>query len=251
MKRLVLILAYLCLALSGVARAANQPSVPLVARLGTDHVKLGTGFTGKSILVYGSIASGGEVIIKLSAPDEPVSLTHKIHIGPFWLSGKKVSITGAPAIAQILSSKPINEFVSKANRTRWGFELASMLSQASANPSSRLENWRMELLKAKQASGEYSVHAGAVKIIDNRLFRARFFLPSNVPTGTSKVEVYLVRQGVVVAHQTLRLKVSEGVGQFIVYASRHHPWVFGLVLSLIALFFGMSFSVLLSKISRS
>ena len=57
--------------------------------------------------------------------------------------------------------------------------------------------------------GLYADRVGRVTFIGTTLFRANLHLPSNVPTGTFLIDVYLVRDGKIVDAQNMPLVISK------------------------------------------
>lgn len=252
MKRLSWLLLLCCLTVAGPGWAATTTNGALLTELGSDYVKLTSDFTGQTILVFGTTSQAGNVIIKVVSPSEPVNLSHKIKIGPFWVNGAKVAVHDAPALVQILSSAPLDKLLGQSERDRYGLNLKDALTGAkAANPPPGLGDWRSALLELKKRSDHYQIQNNAVHIMHQRLFRATFRLPADIPLGNYRVHVYLVKGGHIFAHQTLQLHAMQmGMEHRVVHAARHVAWTFGIGLTLFALFFGLGFSILLRLITR-
>ncbi|HDO34330.1 MAG TPA: hypothetical protein ENH08_04335, partial [Chromatiales bacterium] len=120
MKKLLACIGFACavFAAGGVYAADG-----LTVELSHAHVEITSHFTGKKILVYGVRSHPGAVIVKLVSPPEEVNLSRKIRIGPFWVNGAKVAVHGAPAIAYLLSSEPLDQALSPQQRARYGLTL--------------------------------------------------------------------------------------------------------------------------------
>jgi uncharacterized protein (TIGR02186 family) len=67
--------------------------------------------------------------------------------------------------------------------------------------------FRTALVQQKKKQGLYADRVGRVTFIGERLFRANLHLPSNVPTGTFLIDVYLVRDGRIVDAQNMPLVI--------------------------------------------
>jgi len=255
MKRLSWLLLLCCLTVAGRGWAATTATNNggLLTELGSDYVKLTSDFTGQTILVYGTTSEAGNVVIKVVSPSEPVNLSHKVKIGPFWVNGAKVAVHDAPALVQILASAPLDTLLSQSERDQYGLNLKDALTGAKADrPPSGLGDWRSALLELKKRSHHYEVQDGAVHIMHRRLFRATFRLPADIPLGNYQVHVYLVNGGHVFAHQTLQLHVLQmGMEHRVVRAAHHSSWTFGIALTVFALLFGLGFSILLRLITRA
>ncbi len=64
-------------------------------------------------------------------------------------------------------------------------------------------------MQQKRKQGLYADRVGRVTFIGETLFRANLHLPSNVPTGTFLIDVYLVREGRIVDAQNMPLVISK------------------------------------------
>ena len=70
-------------------------------------------------------------------------------------------------------------------------------------------SFRIALVQQKRKQGLYADRVGRVTFIGETLFRANLHLPSNVPTGTFLIDVYLVRDGRIVDAQNMPLVISK------------------------------------------
>ncbi len=250
MKKLLACIGLACAVFAtGGVRAADG----LTAELSHAHVEITSHFTGKKILVYGVRSHSGVVIVKLVSPPEEINLSRKIRIGPFWVDGAKVSVRGAPAIAYLLSSKPLDRALSPQQRARYGLTLADVLKGARAHaPPGALPHWRAELLALKRRAGYYRLDGHAVNLVNRHLFRAVFDLPADVPIGRYRIEVYLARGGRVVAHDELRLAVLQPSFERRLARTAHdRSWAFGVGVTLLALASGLGLSIGLRWFTRA
>ncbi|GBE11073.1 putative transmembrane protein [bacterium BMS3Abin12] len=250
MKKLLACIGFACavFAAGGVYAADG-----LTVELSHAHVEITSHFTGKKILVYGVRSHPGAVIVKLVSPPEEVNLSRKIRIGPFWVNGAKVAVHGAPAIAYLLSSEPLDQALSPQQRARYGLTLADVLKGARAHaPPGALPNWRAALLTLKRRTGHYRLDGHAVNLASRHLFRAVFDLPADVPIGSYHIEVYLAHGGRVVARDDLRLAVLQpSFERRLARAAHDRSWAFGTGVTLLALAFGLSLSIGLRWFTRA
>ena len=73
----------------------------------------------------------------------------------------------------------------------------------------QLAEYRKALVRLKTSEQLYDEGLGSVNTTSNRLFRTRILFPSNVPTGTYFVEVYLFRNGTVAAAEIVPFNISK------------------------------------------
>jgi uncharacterized protein (TIGR02186 family) len=69
--------------------------------------------------------------------------------------------------------------------------------------------FRTALIDEQQRAGLFATRVGKVDFLGDRLFRTTISFPSNVPTGTYLVQVFLIRDKGIVAGQTTPLVVSK------------------------------------------
>ena len=99
--------------------------------------------------------------------------------------------------------------------------------------------YRDALVRAKRRAGVFAAENSRVLFLGNRLFRTRIAFPSNVPTGTYTVTVFLVRDDRVVSAQTTPLLVSKtGIGADVFAFAHNYSALYGVASVLIALFAG-------------
>lgn len=90
-------------------------------------------------------------------------------------------------------------------------------------------------MRSKTDEGLFVTEAGQVRFLGERLFRTNIRFPANVPTGTYTVDVFLVRDGEVVAAQATPLVVSKiGVGADMADIAHRYAAIYGIIAVLVA-----------------
>ncbi len=103
----------------------------------------------------------------------------------------------------------------------------------------RTMTFRSALINGMRRLGHYGSGEGKVDFLGNRLFRTSVHFPANVPTGTYKVEVFLIRDGQVVGAQTTPLIISKvGLGAEIFDFAHRHAALYGILSVCLALLAG-------------
>jgi uncharacterized protein (TIGR02186 family) len=243
--RFVLILSLAAGAsLTGPARAADDG---LVSHLEADHVDVTSEYTGEDLLFFGSLARGGELIIKVVSPEQVVALDRKIKVGPAWLDGERLLIQGMPGLLYLLSSRPIDELLSDSEQARYGLRLSDALNHAQASAADAGgADWGEAFLRLKKRSGYYLEQGDAVNLEQGRLFYTRVPLPAASPLGRYELSVYLVRAGRVVAQQTQALDVREvRIEHWADRVAHEQAWLFGAGLMLVCVSLGLLLGVAL------
>jgi uncharacterized protein (TIGR02186 family) len=204
--RAALLLTGLALGLApGAARAQA-----LVADLTSHLVAITTGFTGTSVVLFGATDGAGDVIVVVRGPERDMTVRRKSKVAQVWINTRQVTFAQAPSFYSLASSRPLDEIAPPAMRQlqQIGIGNIRLNPPAGLSPEETAE-FRDALLRSQIRDGLYVPTAGQVNFLGNRLFRTTIAFPANVPVGTYRVEVFLVRDKAVVSGQTTPLVISE------------------------------------------
>ena len=223
----------------------------LVADLSSHLISVTAGFAGTDLLLFGSVADEGDVIVVLRGPDSRVAVRKKERsVVGIWVNKSEIVFTGVPSFYRVASSRPLDQF--KRGRVLEVHEigLENLRFTAATPVSEELENqFHSALIRNKQRQALYSGEGLPISFLGERLFRTRISVPSNVPTGTYTVTVYLVRAGNVISAQSIPLVVSKiGVGARVYDFAHQHAAGYGLLAVAMALFAGWLGSALFRKV---
>jgi uncharacterized protein (TIGR02186 family) len=106
-------------------------------------------------------------------------------------------------------------------------------------PPQVAEEFVTALVRTQQHARLFPNSVSKVNFIGERLFRTTIEFPSNVPTGTYLVQVFLVRDKDVVGGQTTPLVVSKvGIDADVFGFAGRQPAVYGAIAVLIAMVAG-------------
>jgi uncharacterized protein (TIGR02186 family) len=208
MSRALPLLVLLCLlhGMSG-ARAAE----PLIADLTSHLVAITTGFTGTNVVLFGATDGGGDVIVVVRGPDHDEVVRRKSKVAGIWMNTKQVTFTGVPSFYSVYSSRPLDEIMPPAMQAlhQVGFGNLRLGIVEKNRSAEELADFRTALARVRQREGLFGETVGRVAFLGDRLFHATIGFPANVPTGTYRVEIFLVRDRGVISGQTTPLVVSQ------------------------------------------
>ncbi len=224
--------------LLGLARPVWAQAV--VADLSDHLIAVTTGFVGTKLLMFGAIeGDAADIIIVVRGPADQVVVRRKERLGGIWVNRHKLIFGGVPAFYRLASTRSLDEIASNRILARHGIGLDQIRLINPKAEEGELSEFRAALIRNKQRLGLYPSANGQIALLGNRLFRSDIFFPSNVPTGTYNVTVYLLRGGKVISAQTTPLIVSKiGIGaQAFAFAHRHSA-LYGVVALAMALFAG-------------
>ena len=231
----------------GMALPAQAES--LIADLSEHLVAITTGFTGTDVLLFGAIEGEGDLVVVVNGPPQTVAVRRKDHIAGIWLNTDQVSVENAPAYFRVMATRELGDWLPQAirERHRMGVEYLRLAATGDVAPEDA-KAFTEAFARNKERVGHYRVAEGKVTKLGGRLFRANVFFPANVPTGTSKVEVFLIRDGAVEGAQTTPLYVSQiGVGADIYLFAQEHSAFYGIVAILIAVIAGLGAAIAFRK----
>jgi uncharacterized protein (TIGR02186 family) len=222
----------------------------MLTDLASSHVKITTGFTGQHVFVFGSTSRSGDIVIRVTSPDESAALSRKERVGPFWLKGGKQRVDHVPGLVYLLSNRPLNEIADRLVLERHGLTFHSNLAaaQVSGGPTPGYEDWQTAFERLKQKQGLFRKLGSDVRIDGGRLFSANFPLPATLPIGAYRLDIYAFRNGRLVAHRSSVLQVNEvGIELWLSQVALDYSWVFGLLFTLLAVALGLTLSMLLRR----
>jgi uncharacterized protein (TIGR02186 family) len=222
----------------------------LVTRLEADHVDITSQFAGQELLLFGSVSRGCDLIIKVVSPEQQVALSRKVKIGPVWLDSGHMTVQSTPGLMYLLSSRPVDRLLGPVERARYGLRLDDALGGArvSGVQKTGMGDWQSAFLRLKREKGYYTEDGRAVTVDKGRLFFASITLPPKLPLGEYRLEIYSVRNGEVVRHETDRLEVREVRLEHWVDSIAHgYPWAFGSVFTAGVMVLGLGLGIVLRR----
>ena len=221
----------------------------LVADLSRHLVAITTGFAGTDVLLFGATEKGGDVIIVVVGPTGREIVRRKSRIAGIWINDDELALEDVPSFYGLAASKPIEMLLSPAAMRRHGIgvQYMSLKPERKINDDD-LAEFRAGFLRNKILNGLYTVRPRDVIFLGQRLFRSSIYFPANVPTGTYKVQVFLVRDGRVVSAQTTPLIIAKvGIGARIYQFAHNSSVLYGIIAIVIALLAGLFAGVVFRK----
>jgi uncharacterized protein (TIGR02186 family) len=230
-----LLFAALLLLCGSPARAQE-----LVADLTSHLIAITTGFTGASVVLFGATDGPGDVVVAVRGPEREMTVRRKHRVAGIWINTEEVTFSRVPSFYAVAASRPIDEILSPATAAFYRLGIANLKFDAqTAAPPAVLDVFRTALERNQQQAGLFVDRLGKVDFLGGRLFRTTIAFPSNVPTGTYLVEVFLVRDRDVVSGQTTPLVVSKvGVDAAVSEFSMRQPGFYGAIAVLTAMVAG-------------
>jgi uncharacterized protein (TIGR02186 family) len=202
-------LALAVFALLGIAPAAPAIAQGIIADVDDHLVEITTDFAGQDILVFGAIDGPGDVVLVMRGPAGRVAVHRKERFAGIWINADSIEFDGVPSLYGVASSRSLFEILTPDVLDRYQLGVGRVQFQEVESEVPGVGPFRTALVQQKKKQGLYADRVGRVTFIGERLFRANLHLPSNVPTGTFLIDVYLVRDGRIVDAQNMPLVISK------------------------------------------
>jgi uncharacterized protein (TIGR02186 family) len=212
----------------------------LVADLTTHLIAITTGFTGASVVLFGATDGPGDIVVTVRGPDREMTVRRKQRVAGIWVNTRQMTFAKVPSFYAIAATRPIDEIISPATAALYHLGISNLgLEPVTPAPAPVVDEFRVALDQAQQKAGLFVPRLAKVEFLGERLFRATISFPSNVPTGTYLVEVFLVRDKDVLSGQTTPLVVSKvGMDAEVYQFSHRQPGFYGAIAVLTAMMAG-------------
>jgi uncharacterized protein (TIGR02186 family) len=219
------------------AMAAPAYAAAVLADLSSHIIAIGGGFTGDSVVLFGSTDGPGDIIAVVRGPERSMTVWRKGKVAGIWINAEALTFNNVPSFYAVVASRPVEQLIQpsvaalyKIGAAQLKYETASPVAPQRARP------FVEALIEQQRQAGLFAADIGKVTFLGERLFRATLSFPENVPTGTYLVQVFLVRDGDVVSGQTTPLVVSKiGIDAAISDFAIRHSAAYGAIAILVAL----------------
>lgn len=228
MRAAAIVAFFTLLALSG-ANAAE----PLKADLSDHIVAITTGFTGTSLVLFGTRQEPGDIVIVVRGPLSRAVVRRRHHVLGFWINTERATFDDVPAFYAIISNQPLEKIAPEPILRLHAIGIRYLYPPLRAPrglEKPREEAYREALVRRQERNDRFVESVGQIALIGEHLFRTTLTFPSNVPIGVYTVEVFLFRDGAVIASETVPLKVTEaGVDSNVSQFAQSEALAYGLI----------------------
>ncbi len=220
----------------------------IVAGLSHDNIGITASFNGSEILIYGAVKRAEPepegpplgVIVTLEGPDGPVTIRRKSREFGVWVNTDSVGVASAPSYYAVATSAPLAEILAPETDVIQRISVPLAL-RAFAGPIEVTDArpFTAALMRIRTEDGLYRVDEGAVRLVENTLFRADFHLPANLIEGDYTTRIFLTRGGAVVDQYRTAIYVRRvGLERWLYVLSRQHAAIYGALSLALAVFAG-------------
>lgn len=255
MKQLRQIIARLGLvALLGLMPLTASANV-LVTDVSKDRISIRSNFTGETLLLFGAIdpvphGPVDGIAVVLRGPGENIIIRQKQKQFGIWANGAAYHLGPLPGFMAVVSSAPLRALAPDEERRMLGLgqDMLQPNSLKGSPSPNDIEVAVKAFLRLKSKDRLYDENAAAIKIIDERLFRAEIDLPAGMPVGRYVTEFFAFKNGRLVGYRTGELPVDiVGAGHILHQAAYQQSLLYGLAGVLLAIFMGWGAAVLFRR----
>jgi len=182
----------------------------IVADLSNHLIAITGGFTGASVVLFGARDGPGDIIAVVKGPEREMTVWRKGKIAGIWVNAESMTFANVPSFYAVAASRPLDEAVLPDTAALYRIGTANLkLESKPAMTGERVKRFAQALIEEQQSVGLIATEIGKISFLGERLFRATITFPTNVPTGTYLVQVFLARDRDIVGGQTTPLIVSK------------------------------------------
>ncbi|MGE3246084.1 MAG: TIGR02186 family protein [Beijerinckiaceae bacterium] len=247
---------FISAALVAFAFAAAAPAhaaEKLIASLSTDRILIESNFSGGDIAIFGAVEDAPanavyDAVVTVRGPRGAVTVRRKQPWGPFWFNLDNRKYIGIPAYIAVLSNRDVQQIASAEVRDDLRIGIDASIPPQVARRGANDPEFRAALRRLREDQGLFLEDDTALKFISPRVFKATVNLPGGVPLGKYEVDVALFSGGALQARQTLSFSVTKtDVEQTITSLAHDRPFLYGVLISLMALFLGWAASIVFRR----
>jgi uncharacterized protein (TIGR02186 family) len=236
---------------------------PLVTDISEHLISISSDFTGTELLLFGAIGGAdehgrGDVVVVIRGPQQRMLVRKKKKRSGIWVNTQPVTFHDVPGFYAISSSAPLEDIAAPTllNRHQIGLEHLQIHPEANSREAvledpERLADYRDAVIRGLSKQGLFQQETDSMRFMSDTLFRTRISFPANVPVGTYRAEVYLIRDGHVVpgGAQSSPIFIDKvGIGRAVYNFAHRQPIIYGIVAVLLALFAGWIAAVAFRKL---
>ena len=159
----------------------------LTIDLAYDHVDITTGFTGASVVVFGSRPSRGTLAVTLEGPKSDLVLRKKESVLGAWLNRRWLEYKDVPLYYDYALEENQDETPLEYHKVGQAALKFQPQDKRRYNKE-QIETFQKALVSLRQEAGLFAKSSKNIKPLRDNLFRVDFQLPANVPKGKYTVK---------------------------------------------------------------
>jgi len=225
-----------------------QASMPVKITVQPDQILMGASYDGTDISVSGEIPEDSEALIRVIGHTEDSRLKKKGQaLGFLWMNLGSVEFHKVPSVFLLYWSKGDNAFFHSVQEAWQSPDLGLEAIKKQVDIVSDYEDKEAlfeEFIKLKQKSGLYGAAEGRIRYKEEnkgmKSFSCSLRLPSGLPQGVYKVEVFAVKEGGIAGYSVKEIRARQaGMPSLIASLAFNHGTLYGILAVLVAVIAGL------------
>lgn len=253
MKRLTLLVGLVFLLYTGNAEAVTEGELSIETN--PTQIKIGLGFSGQPVDVFGRVPEGSQLYLKITSPVHKLPLDKKGKVGPLWMDVEHVKVDGIPKVYQVWTTGDIDDLPSGLKEetgisSDYGFIRASAGVYKEKDgakeslPRELADEYIDALVKIYENQGLYTLREGVIRTGADNRFRFTIDVPANVPQQELLLSAYAVKDGKIIDTVKVHLAVrSVGIVNWVRRLAVANGPMYGTITVILALAGGLVISV--------
>ncbi len=226
----------------------------LVTDISSHQIAITSQFSGTSLLLFGAVdwfavnadnkspsdARAYDIVVVVRGPDLAQMVRKKARVAGVWVNAESAELNPIPGYYALSATRPLNDMFLPGEARKYGLGLDRIAFTWKGKPPAEATTFKAAVLRNMRNAGLYTERFGNLAILGKTLFRTEIYFPVNVPVGRYQADVYLVRDGVVVTHQSSPLSVDKtGIERVIFDFAKTDPATYGAIAVAVAVSAGL------------
>lgn len=242
----------LCLGVAGLHAEVPAFDSTIALQLAPPEIEVGVFYRGTDLQVEGDVPDCDGAVLVLEADSDEVTLNRKGREAGIWLNVAQVTVSGAPKVYLLASSKRLDDLCSEGIQRELGLGIKSLRDRLTVTCTKPLVGTETEeFLKLKKQSGTYNTDIDLILTSMNgghQKLSALLPIPATVAPGCYYVALYCFRNGELVSRGMSELNIRRvGLVHIIATLAQQHAAEYGVL----AIFVAMSVGILVGIIFHS
>tara|TARA_Y100000590_G_scaffold400972_1_gene485509 strand:+ start:2109 stop:2885 length:777 start_codon:yes stop_codon:yes gene_type:complete len=209
-------------------------------------INITTNFSGKEIIIFGLSDPDHDTILILKGPKKKARLSIKERLFGIWIETKKYTYSNIPSIFFIASTSAIEDILDESIIRKKGLNFKNFDHNTINNNDLKktkiyedsLYMWDNNFIRKQMTNGFYRNYN--LEIVDNKLFQARIFFPSNTIPGIYNVEIFQIKDKRITSEDNKKIIIQKtGFGNTIYQFAINQPAFYGIISIIFALIAGV------------
>jgi len=229
----------------------------LTCKVKPQEININLFYHGEKVIISGKTASDTNILVKISSPKDAEVFMEKGKVkGIFWMNVKKLIFKGIPQVYFTFSSDDnLDGDLNEKEKQRWGvgYEiLENSFEVSSVKTPAQKDALFKELIKFKNKERLWGRFKNEIQFSPinekEKAYKLVINWSPNIPPNLYLVDVYAMKNGVVVDHAQSKIEVKKtGIEKTLSTLAENNGALYGIISILVALGAGVITGVVFKK----